>query len=148
MSTAVQATEATPAAAPSSKATVTTPGHAAQRWAARNSDYYKRNWGIDIAGVRLISSGYMLEFRYRVLEPNKAKSLGDRTLKPYLVDEASGATLSVPALEKVGEVRQVGNPESNRIYYMVFGNPGKIVKPGNHVSVVVGKFRADGIIVQ
>ncbi len=121
---------------------------ARKNWSAHNSEYYKRTWGIDIAGVKLISSNYMLEFRYRVLDPNKAKILGDKSVKAYLKDEASGVTLSVPTLEKVGEVRQAGKAEANHVYFMVFGNPSKIVKPGNRVSIVVGKFRADGIIVQ
>ena len=121
---------------------------AQQAWAKRNSEYFKRNWGIDIAGVRWISSGYMLEFRYRVLDPNKAKPLNDRSNRPYLKDLASGVTLSVPALEKVGEIRQSVPPKPNHIYFMVFGNPGKIVKPGNRVSIAVGKFHVDDLVVQ
>jgi len=126
----------------------TTTAQAATSWAARYGEYYERTWGVEIVGVRRVSSGYMLEFRYRVLDPEKAKPLTDKTVRPYLHDEASGVTLSVPALEKVGEVRQTATPQADRSYYMLFGNPGQIVKPGNRVSVVIGKFRADGIIVR
>ncbi|MBI1425265.1 MAG: hypothetical protein GC149_17600 [Gammaproteobacteria bacterium] len=121
---------------------------AQQAWVRRHGDYFKRTWGIDIAGVRWISSGYMLEFRYRVLDPNKAKPLNDRSNRPYLKDLASGVTLSVPALEKVGEIRQSVPPKPNHIYFMVFGNPGKIVQPGNRVSIAVGKFHVDDLVVQ
>jgi hypothetical protein len=31
---------------------------------------------------------------------------------------------------------------------MFFANPGGYVKPGRRVSVVIGDFRADGIVVQ
>jgi hypothetical protein len=31
---------------------------------------------------------------------------------------------------------------------MFFNNPGQLVKPGERVSVVIGDFRADGLIVQ
>lgn len=125
-----------------------TPAQAWHKWIARNSEYYKRNWGIDIADVHQISSGYMLEFRYRVLDPEKAKTLNDKANRPLLHDEASNVTLSVPALEKIGEIRQTVTPKADQSYFMVFGNPGKIVKPGNKVSIVVGKFRVDGLIVQ
>jgi len=117
-------------------------------WVKLHSDYIKRTWGIDISGVRWLSSGYMLEFRYRVLDPNKAKPLNDRSNRPYLKDVASGVTLSVPALEKIGEVRQSVPPVANHIYFMVFGNPGKIVKPGNRVSITIGKFHVDDLVVQ
>jgi hypothetical protein len=31
---------------------------------------------------------------------------------------------------------------------MFFANPGKLVQPGHHVSVAIGEFRADGLVVQ
>ena len=123
------------------------PRQAQRNWVARTGEYYRRTWGIEIAGVRLLASGSMLEFRYRVVDPVKAKPLTDKRIRPLLYDEANNATLSVPTMDKIGEVRQTGKLEKNRYYYMLFGNPGQIVKPGNRVSVIIGKFRADGIIV-
>jgi hypothetical protein len=115
--------------------------------AAGNSLYFKRNWGIEIVNVKPVTSGYMLAFRYRITDPDKARQLNDRKSKAYIIDEASGIRLAVPAMEKVGELRSGSAPEADRIYFMVFGNPGKLVKPGSRISVVVGNFRADGIIV-
>lgn len=135
-------------ATPVPKTTATSATAGASNWSARYGEYYERTWGVEIVGVRRVSSGYMLEFRYRVIDPEKSKPLIDKAAKPYLHDEASNVTLSVPALEKVGEVRQTAKPEVDRVYYVLFGNPGQIVKPGNRVSVVIGKFRVDGIIVQ
>ena len=116
-------------------------------WAARHGMYYKRNWGIDIIGVRPVSSGQMLTFRYRVLDADKAKPLFDKTAKPFVIDEASGTRLAVPAMENVGELRQSTMLETNRNYFIVFGNPGKIVKSGSKVSLVIGNFRIDDLIV-
>jgi hypothetical protein len=116
-------------------------------WHARQGLYYKRNWGVEVIGVKPVSSGYMLAFRYRVLDPEKAKLLNDRKAKAYLIDEASGIRLAVPALENVGELRSGTAPEADRNYFMIFGNPGKLVKPGSRISVVVGNFRVDGLVV-
>lgn len=116
-------------------------------WDAREGMFYQRNWGVDIAGVRRVSSGYMLEFRYRVVDADKAKVLNAETVKPYLIDEATGAVLAVPAMENIGELRQSVVPDNGRIYFIIFGNPGKLVKPGNRVSIVIGKFRVDGLVV-
>ncbi len=117
------------------------------QWRARNALYYKRNWGVDIVGVRPVSSGLMLAFRYRVLDPDKAKLLNDRQSKAYLRDEASGAVFSVPAMENIGELRSGAAPEADRTYFMIFGNPGRIVKPGSRVSIVVGARHIDDLIV-
>lgn len=117
------------------------------QWRARNALYYKRNWGVDIVGVRPVSSGLMLALRYRVLDPDKAKLLNDRQSKAYLRDEASGAVFSVPAMENIGELRSGAAPEADRTYFMIFGNPGRIVKPGSRVSIVVGARHIDDLIV-
>jgi len=114
---------------------------------SRSSLYFKRTWGIDIVGVHPVSSGQMLAFRYRVLDETKAKALFEKTVKPYLIDEATGTRLAVPSMENVGDLRQDVTPESDRIYYMIFGNPGKLVKSGSRVSIVIGNFHIDGLIV-
>ena len=120
---------------------------ASAQWHARNAFYFKRKWGVDIVDVRPLSSGYMLAFRYRVLDPDKAKLLNDRKAKAYLRDEASGAVFAVPAMENIGELRSGTAPEADRIYYMIFGNPGRFVKAGSRVSIVAGDFHADGLVV-
>jgi hypothetical protein len=120
----------------------------AANWHAMNATYYKRKWGVDVVGIRLVSSGAMLRFSYRVIDPEKAKPLNDKRWNPYLVDEATGATLGVPEMDKVGKLRQTGPTEEGRIYWMVFGNAGQLVKHGNRVDVVIGNFRADGIVVE
>lgn len=109
--------------------------------------YFKRNWGIEVIGVHPVSSGYMLNFRYRITDPVKAKSLNDMKSKAYVIDDVTGTRLAVPAMEKVGELRSGATPEAGRIYFMIFGNPGKLVKPGGKVSVVVGNFHVDSLVV-
>lgn len=116
-------------------------------WRSRNAGFYKRNWGVDIIGVKPVSSGYMLAFRYRVIDPEKAKLLNDRRSRAYLRDEASGTVLAVPAMENVGELRTGSKPEADRAYFMIFGNPGKLVKSGSRVSVVAGAMHIDNLIV-
>ena len=54
----------------------------------------------------------------------------------------------VPTMEKVGQLQQTSPPKSKQVYWMVFANESKIVKPGNLVEAVIGRFRADGLVVQ
>jgi hypothetical protein len=119
----------------------------AAEWRIRQSLYYKRNWGVEIIGVKPVSSGYMLSFKYRVLDPEKAKLLNDRQTRAFLRDEATGNVLSVPAMENVGELRTGAAPIADRTYFMIFGNPGKLVTSGSRVSVVAGAMHVDGLIV-
>jgi hypothetical protein len=135
------------AKAPSVAPVTPDPMLAAADWRTRQGPYYKRNWGVEVIGVHPVSSGFMLAFRYRVLDAKKAKPVNDLKGKAYLVDEATHTRLAVPALENVGELRTGAEPQSNRSYFMIFGNPGRLVKAGSRVSVVIGSFHADDIIV-
>jgi hypothetical protein len=120
----------------------------ADDWRVRQGLYFKRNWGVELINVTPVSSGYMLALRYRVLDPDRAKVLNDRKSKAYLIDEATGTVLAVPAMENVGELRPGAEPESGRNYFMIFGNPGQLVKKGSRVSFRVGNLRASGLVVE
>jgi len=121
----------------------------AAAWHGKRGQWFQRNWGIDVVGVKRVSSGAMLRFDYRVVDPALAAALASHGTKPYLIDEATRTALSVPAMEKVGELRQVtGNPQSNRTYFIIFGNPGGLVKRGGHVTLVAGNLRAEGLVVE
>ena len=124
------------------------PRDGALAWRVHQGPNFERMWGIEIVGVRLVSSNWMLQFKYRVTDPEKAKGLLSRHAKPYLVDQASGAKLAVPAMENIGELRQVSAPEEGRTYYIIFGNANKIVLRGNRVSIEIGSFHADEMIVE
>lgn len=106
-------------------------------------------WGIEVTSLHLSAKGRMVDFRYRVLDPDKARLLGDRTVKPMLTDLATGAVLRVPSFPKTGSMRQTAaKMETGRIYFMLFANTGMPVKAGSRVTVTVGDFKAEGLTVQ
>lgn len=98
--------------------------------------------------AKLAESGQVVRFSYRILDPEKAKTLNDKKFNPVLIDEVAHVKLIVPSLEKVGELRQSSTPEAGKLYWMAFSNRGAPVKRGDRVSVTIGKFRADGLIIE
>ena len=106
-----------------------------------------KKWGIEIQSIRLTAENRMIDFRYKVLDPEKAASLFKRETKPYLTDRKSGKSLTVPVTAKVGPLRNSNMPQKGRIYWMFFGNPG-VVKAGNQVDVVIGDFKAENLTVE
>jgi hypothetical protein len=90
----------------------------------------------------------IIRFTYRVLDADKAKMLNEKKLEPALIDPRAGVQLVVPALEFVGKLRQSSPPEAGSFYWVAFSNKGRRVKRGDHVSVVIGNFRADGLVVE
>lgn len=117
------------------------------RFAGKAGRYYRAVWGVEELSVKLVESGELVRFTWRVLDPAKARVLNDKRNEPALVDPQAGVSLVVPALEKVGQLRQGNPPEAGRSYWMAFSNKGRRVKRGDRVSVVVGGFRAEGLVV-
>ena len=109
----------------------------------------RERWGIEVASLHLSAHGRMVDFRYRVLDPEKAALLGDRNVKATLTDLATGAVLRVPSFPKTGSMRQTAaKMKMGRIYFMLFANTGMPVKAGSRVTVTVGDFKAEGLTVQ
>jgi hypothetical protein len=104
-------------------------------------------WGIEIESLRISAASYLLDFRYRVIDAEKARPLFKRSTKPVLIDQASGARFSVPRTAKIGPLRSSDEPIAGRIYAMLFANRGKSVKPGDKVTVEIGEFRAEDLVV-
>jgi hypothetical protein len=129
------------------KPAATTSRYLPNRFAGRAGRYYKVVWGIDSLSVKLVESGELVRFTWRVLDPEKAKLLNDKKLEPALVDPKAGVSLVVPAMAKVGQLRQSQAPEAGKSYWMAFSNKGRMVKRGDRVNVVIGEFRADGLAV-
>ena len=118
------------------------------RFSKRAGVYYGLIWGVDSLGVKAVESGEIIRFSYRVLDAGKAKALNDKKAEPSLIDPQAGVQLVVPSLEQVGQLRQSSTPEAGKSYWMAFSNSGRLVKRGDRVSVVIGQFRADGLVVE
>jgi hypothetical protein len=149
---ALAATQGKPAPAAPSPSAVSQPAAGAAIFntvpSGREALLLRRRWGIDDLHVRYTASGQVIRFSYRVVDAQKAKVLNDKKTHPYLLVQKTGARLEVPTTEKVGQLRQTADPESGREYWMVFGNLGRAAKPGDHVNIVIGDFRANELVIE
>jgi len=108
-------------------------------------------YGIRVEGLRLTAAGSMLDFRYRVLDAQKAAPILDGRFKPYLLDEARSAKLGVPDTPVLGRIRQTARNNvihTDRSYFIMFGNPGKAVQSGDKVSLLLGAVKITDLVVQ
>jgi hypothetical protein len=140
------AQSAAPAAAPPAAAAPTR--YQPNRVSRREDMYYRGVWGIEAPEVKLAESGIIARFNYRVLDPDKAKTLNDKKFEPSLIDPQAGVKLVIPSVDQVGQLRQVSTPQAGRSYWMAFSNSGRRVKHGDRVDVVIGQFRAVGLVVE
>jgi len=125
-----------------------------------NSPYYTNSLSIDkqqkvfdelgiyVVSCRLSSSGYMVDFRYKVIDPNKAAPLFTNKTDPHIIDQATGAMFIVPNPPKVGKLRTTRQPKKDKIYFMFFANPGKYIKPDNKLTFVCGQHKIEDVVVR
>ena len=105
-------------------------------------------WGVEVLSVRSTAAGHMLEFRYRVVDGEKAAELFERSNRPLLTHKESGRVLVVPNTAKLGPLRNSNEPREGRIYWMFFGNTANTVERGDTVSVAIGDYHSDEITVE
>jgi hypothetical protein len=110
--------------------------------------YYGSIWGVDHLKVSEIDSGELIRFNFRIVDPAKAQMLVDRNEHPYMYGVRSRALLRIPMLEKVGPLRQGGKAMAGHYYWMTFSNHGHLVRHGDRVDVLIGTFRANGLMVE
>lgn len=134
------AAAAKPAATPS--------GSVPTRFSRHAAEHYRAVWGIDALSVKVTESGETIRFAWRVVDPGRAGALSDKKSEPALEDPQAGVSLVVPTMENIGQLRQSQPPEAGKSYWMVFSNKGRLVKRGHRVNVVIGLFRANGLIVE
>ena len=108
---------------------------------------YEETWGICPIGIRLSAGGYMLDFRYRVLDKEKAAPLFSRESTPYLIIKSSGQRFSVAETQRFGALRQTKKPEDDKNYYIIFINSGRHVKKGDAVTVIIGDIEIEDLVV-
>ena len=112
------------------------------------SEQLAETWGIEVTSIRLSTHNHMIDYRYRVLDADKAADLFKRQIKPFLVHQESGKVLAVPETAKLGPLRNSNIPQEGKIYWMFFGNTGNLVEAGDKVTVVIGEFRVENLIVE
>lgn len=108
----------------------------------------KNRWGIEIVGIRSTAADYMLDFRYKVVDAEKAEALFRRKSRPQLIDQESGAKMNVYSSPKTGPMRSTNKPRAGKNYFILFANPGKYIQVGNKVTVVIDDFKIEDIVVQ
>jgi hypothetical protein len=91
----------------------------------------------------------MLDLRYRVTDAALAAPLLDRRTAVSAVDQASGTPLSVPQSVKIGAMRQSAvAPQVGKIYFVFFGNTGRVVRPGSLVTARFGEIEIRDLVVE
>ncbi len=100
-------------------------------------------FGIRITHIAVLADGGLIDFRFQVLDPDKAAALFILERRPLLYVEASG--------KKVDSLYHP--PHGHNIFagqsqYMIYNNHQGAIQRGSAVSVVLGDLRLEHIIAK
>jgi hypothetical protein len=101
--------------------------------------------GIAVTLLGVTAGGGMIEFRYQVVDPDKASLvLHDDTKRPVLVAENSGETLAM-----------VSRPHSHKAdlqlggtYFFLMANTRNALRDGTKVTVIIGDVRLEHLVAR
>jgi hypothetical protein len=95
---------------------------------------FERRSGVRIVRVAVSGGGGLVDLRYQVLDPDAAASIHDDAAPPQLVDERTGVLVDGLFM---GHSHK-GRLRAAQTYYLVFDNPGSLVRRGSRVTVQLG----------
>jgi hypothetical protein len=110
-----------------------------------DADGLAARYGIEVSLIAVTAAGGLIEFRYQVVDPDKADPVRhDDGLLPAMVVEDSGATLVLrsPPHHHATETRLGGT------YFVLFPNAANAIHGGSLVTVVIGDVRMEHIEAQ
>jgi hypothetical protein len=108
-----------------------------------SAEVIEAEWGIQITHVAVTADGGLIDFRFRVVDPEKAGPLLTLAKRPVLVAEDSGAVID----------HLMHPPHSHdlvpgRVLYLIYNNTGGAIRRGAAVSVVLGDLRLEHLIAR
>jgi len=121
-------------------------------------------WGIRVASVGLTMAGGAVDFRYTVVDAEKALLLSQGMASAYVIDQATGTKISMTpptikgpaaAHSSARMARQGGGfpPSPNRLAAgrtnsLLLPNPAGLLKSGSIITVVVGDIQTQNVRVE
>jgi len=108
----------------------------------------EERWGVQPKSIRLTGADHFVDFRYRVTDVGKAAPVVNRNNKAFLLDQESGKVYQVP-VTKIGPMRATSQEaKEDREYFVLFSNVNGEIKRGDRVTVVIGDFKAENLVVE
>ena len=98
-------------------------------------------YGIRLTHIAVLADGGLIDFRFQVIDPDKAAPLFSLDNRPILIAEESGKV--VDSLYHPPHSHDIVAGQSN---YFLYNDRGGAIQPGTSVSVVLGNLRLEHIV--
>jgi hypothetical protein len=93
--------------------------------------------GVRVVRVAVSGDGGLVDLRYRVLDSERAEAVHNPATPALLIDERTGGVINRPLM---GHIHS-GRPKVGLTYYLIYENPGHLLRRGERVTVQLGNAR-------
>jgi hypothetical protein len=100
-------------------------------------------WGIKIEHIAVLADGGLIDFRFKVLDPDKSAALFELATRPVMVVESTGKRVDSLYHPPHGH-----NIVAGQSQYFIYNNSYGAIKSGTPVSVVLGDLRLEHVVAQ
>jgi|CXWL01.1.fsa_nt_gi hypothetical protein len=106
---------------------------------------FEERWGIRVTLIGVTADGGLVDFRYIVIDSDKALAmLDDFENRPVLVDESTNAIL----LPSTPPSTHRDPPLPGQTFILLYSNPNGVVQTGSRVSVIIGDMRLEHFVAK
>ena len=108
------------------------------------SSAIEEQWGVRVTQIGVTADGGLVDFRFMVLDPDKAlATLQDINKLPVLVAEDTGTVVNSVALHG-----REHNLNPGQTYFLLYRNTGGAIKPGGAVTVKFGDLQLEHVVAK
>ena len=100
-------------------------------------------YGIRITHIAVLADGGLIDFRFQVVDPDKASALFELENRPLLYVEATGQ-----AVDSLYHPPHGHNLLPGQSQYLIYNNHKGAIRSGSAVAVVLGNLRLEHIIAK
>ncbi len=104
---------------------------------------FEEKWGIHISHIAVVADGGLIDFRFQVIDPDKASPVMEVETRPHLYVESTGQEVS-----SLYHIMHNHDIQAGKSHYLIFNNENGAIRSGTSVSVVLGDMRLEHIIAQ
>ena len=108
-----------------------------------SAEVVEAQWGIRIEHIGVSADGGLIDFRFVVVDPDKAAPLLSVENRPRLFVEDSGAMV-----DSLMHPPHSNEPAPGQSHFLLYNNTGGAIRRGTSVSVLLGDLRLEGVIAK
>ncbi len=103
----------------------------------------QEKWGVRVSHIAVLADGGLVDFRFQIIDPDKAAPLFDLTTRPILYVEKNGGMVDSLYHPPHGH-----NIVPGQSQYFIYNNTKGAIHSGDAVSVVIGDMRLEHVIAK